>query len=136
MQQNNSGGMDGRMILAFALMIGLWIVYSQVIAPAPQKTVPETAQTESLDPDPATTSHESTPSSSHAPSVTDSPINQDTAVITGLVVSAEAEEREIIVDGNLIRAVFSTRGGTLSSLNWSRICLEHLASESRRQRAK
>lgn len=119
MQQNNPGGMDKRMLLAFALMIGIWIVYSQVMAPnSPRPPVQPVAE-EHFQDDPAGTpasASTTNPSETNASdSISAQSIQAASAIASGFNTAGDTP-RDIVVDGDLIRAVFTTRGATLRSL--------------------
>jgi YidC/Oxa1 family membrane protein insertase len=131
MQNTDSGGFSKRTLLAFVLMILVWVVYTQIM-PRPERPDPSTApegvvqETGSpgrdvgevpLPQDAAT--EEPRPTSGQTPtgspqeraamSATYGPGTQD------LHNTLPAEERLITVSGEQHRAIFSTRGGVLQS---------------------
>ena len=118
MQQNNPGGMDKRMLLAFALMIGIWIVYSQVMTPNSPPPPEPVATGQDVQSDPIATGYPSDPNDQPPAQ----PAAEDHGYGSGKVVrevdfsSETSQIREVVVDGTLVRAVFTTRGATLSSL--------------------
>jgi YidC/Oxa1 family membrane protein insertase len=119
MQQNNPGGMDKRMLLAFALMIGIWIVYSQVMAPnspPPQDDPVADDAYRSAPSDPVAGSTDTRQQESSDANQYSDPVTQSRPSLVGDFNPAGDKPTDIVVDGERVRAVFTTRGATLRSL--------------------
>jgi YidC/Oxa1 family membrane protein insertase len=123
MQTPDSGGFEKRTLLAFALMILVWVLFTQLM-PKPQRA-PQNAGGQAAE-QAAAVDH----AGQQAAGVRDQRAGEPQqgegvaqaaaggrAVVDSFIVNAlPAEEREIIVDGPLYTAVFSTRGGVLQSI--------------------
>ncbi len=115
MQKTDSGGMDKRTFIAFALMILVWVAFTQLmprrprqepVAPEPQPTEQIAAQEPFGGPAEAIPQIEP-PRGAVA--------STPTGGTLGFTNTLPAEEREVAIEGPLFRAVFSTRGATLKS---------------------
>jgi len=129
MQTPDSGGFEKRTLIAFALMILVWVFFTQLM-PKPQRAPQEAGGqvTEQADAAAGGTGPESAgdrgasagspgpsaiaPGTSSAPAAATERASLDSVLINAV----PAEDREIIVDGPLYTAVFSTRGAALRSI--------------------
>lgn len=115
MHRPDSGGFEKRTLIAFALMILVWVLFTQLMPkpqPAPPDVVEGTAgQTAGAARGDETGAAEARPA--RQPAVTaPAVVRADSLLVNAL----PAEVREIEVDGPLFTATFSTQGGVLQSL--------------------
>ncbi|MFH1144230.1 MAG: YidC/Oxa1 family insertase periplasmic-domain containing protein [Candidatus Eisenbacteria bacterium] len=135
MQDRNSGGLDARTLLAFGLMIVVWVAFTQIFG-AKKKPVPEDASsgmaTEGqLSPSGTQPAYradtlsavgdvdsQSTPAPQKSWGGTppaDPAASDPSASGWRLANRLPAEEQEVLVESEFFRAVFSTQGGMLRS---------------------
>jgi len=134
MQPQSSGGFDRRTLLAFALMILVWIVFTQFIMPTGGRDEDRPAAREPVvaaeadraaadapppgyatDPAAERQAARSPSSAAERPQLTSSPVSEMTAGAWHLTNELEAEERFVTVERELFTAVFSAEGGELRS---------------------
>lgn len=126
-------GVDGRMLLAFALMIVIWIVFSRFFMPSkPPPAAPAESAEVAADPSGEARSgaaperRELPPSSAGESAFAEAEeegatwgasATEDLAATRGwrLVNRIPAQDNEVIVEGPLVRAVFRARGAVLTS---------------------
>ena len=115
MTQTSPGGFDRRTLVAFALMILVWIAFTQFFMPKPQPRParPETATSDSAGAVPASDAtaaagkSEMTGGDYVRPAVPAAEWDLDNKLA--------ADERDVVVEGDHYRAVFSARGAQLRS---------------------
>ncbi len=120
MQKPESGGFEKRTILAFALMILVWVVFTQLM-PKPRR-VPQGTAGQMVEEGAATPADSAAAVSSGGASRTTASqepvagVQGAAARDSAFVNRLPAVERQITVDGPLYTATFDARGGVLSSL--------------------
>ncbi|MBD3236139.1 MAG: membrane protein insertase YidC [Candidatus Eisenbacteria bacterium] len=143
LESQKPSGIDGRMLIAFALMIVIWLVFNQFIMPRQEEPPPPETETVAVSPsgdqDPREADRGSTAASRSAvadrrgeraterPSAGGEPAGEPAAwgaraedaerAARGwrLQNRLEAEAREIVLDGELVRATFDPRGARIRS---------------------
>ncbi|MCK4302864.1 MAG: membrane protein insertase YidC [Candidatus Eisenbacteria sp.] len=118
MQKTDSGGFDKRTLIAFALMILVWVAFTQLMpqqekpqqASQPQVAGEDAAGTYDAEGTPALPAREPAPGTAHL-----SGERQLQRGPVGLINQLPAEPREIRVKGDHYQGVFQTRGATLCS---------------------
>jgi len=125
MQEKRSGGLDSRTLIAFALMILVWVAFTQFFGPKKQPTPPSSVATEEAGGPSAEAVAESPvpaspvtdgQASRHGWGATVAPASAaDGTAGWQLENRLTAQEEDVVVENELYRAVFSTRGGALRS---------------------
>ncbi len=125
MQTPDSGGFEKRTLIAFALMILVWVLFTQLMPKpqhAPQETgarVAEQAGDAASGEGPESAGVGGPPAGGTGLPATPSPARapvERAAVDSVLLNTLPAEDREVAIDGPLYTAVFSSRGAVLRSL--------------------
>ncbi len=117
MQPRESGGFDKRTLIAFALMILVWVVFTQFLMPKPQPQRSDSAGGPAVETG-APTSGRVTAGGEAAAGA---PASGVESLSSGISPSSRfenilpAEPREIVVEGSLYRAAFDCRGARLRS---------------------
>jgi len=123
MSQSNFGGFDRRTLMAFGLMILVWILFTQFFMPKPApRGTAATGEPAPAEPAPSERVESPAPAGRTARPPSGA---EGTVASAGAATPAEgawwlendlpAEEREIVVQGDRFRAVFSARGAQLRS---------------------
>ncbi len=131
MQPKDSGGLDKRTLIAFALMAVVWVVFVQFMpkstpssetTPATETVSGETGNDRDLTGDSPTTIPDRTdPAEQPGSAGGQSPqqrgeLSSDVGGATGHFANRlEGDDREIVIEGEHYRAVFAARGGVLRS---------------------
>jgi YidC/Oxa1 family membrane protein insertase len=111
-EQRRSGGLDTRTVLALALMVVVWVVFTQFMAPKRKPPPPGGAATETS---PASTGGSPAPADSAGgtpSSRASAPVARNVQLLRN---TRPASTEEVTVEGGKFRAVFDPRGATLRS---------------------
>jgi YidC/Oxa1 family membrane protein insertase len=115
MAQTSSGGFDRKTLLAFALMIIVWIVFTQFFMPKPKPraAAPATAASETARAVPAA---RDTAGSAGSEMIAGDDLGAGGPGVEWRIQNTlAADERDVVVEGDHYRAVFSARGAQLRS---------------------
>jgi YidC/Oxa1 family membrane protein insertase len=115
MTQPSSGGFDRKTLLAFALMIGVWIIFTQYFMPKPQPRAARPAAA-------ASNNARVIPAAGDSAGATTDAMTAGEDLRAGgpagewlIANRLPAEERDVVVEGKHYRAAFSARGAQLRS---------------------
>jgi YidC/Oxa1 family membrane protein insertase len=101
-QQRQSSGLDTRTVIALALMVAVWVIFTQYMSPK-RKPAPPGA---------AATTETSVPAAAPAPGAAPAVAGPGARALHNAI---PAEDGEVTVEGAHYRAVFGTRGASLRS---------------------
>jgi len=123
MEQRGSGGFDARTLLAFALMILVWVAFTQFLIPKKPQQPPDGIETTATTPSGAETG--ASPDADQPRRLPPSSANGENANAGGTLEASgpahvlqnrlPAAESDVVIESKLYHAVFSSRGANIRS---------------------